>query len=207
VSPSRRILAYWLRYRRRYAAGAACLLGASLFSLAIPWTVKGAIDTLAARGADASAAPYALLILALAALNGLARLGSRYAMIGASQWVERDIRRDLYARLTELPPAFYQARLTGDIMSRASSDVTAVRQVVGFGTVMLIGTLLTFAGTTAAMWLIDPRLSSAATWRSARRPSRSSWACSRRRSRRTWPAPRWCAPTPWSRARSTRSGC
>lgn len=158
MSPARRIVAYALSYRRRYAAGAVCLVLASLFSLAIPWTVKSAIDELATRGAGASVGRHALTILALAALHGAARLGSRFTMLGAGQWVERDIRRDLYARLTALPPSFYHRHLTGDLMSRASSDVSAVRQVVGFGSVMLVGTSLTFAGTTAAMLIIDPWL-------------------------------------------------
>jgi ATP-binding cassette subfamily B protein len=158
VSPARRIVVHALRYRRRYAAGAACLVLASAFSLAIPWAVKGAIDDLAARGAEAAVGWYALVVLGLAALHGAARLGSRFAMLGAGQWVERDIRRDLYARLTALPPSFYHRHLTGDIMSRASSDVAAVRQVAGFGSVMLVGTFLTFAGTSSAMWIIDPWL-------------------------------------------------
>ncbi len=158
MSPARRILAYAARYRRRYAAGAGCLVLAAAFSLAIPWTVKGAVDAVAAHGAGADLLGPAALILLLALAHGLARLGSRFLMIGAGQWVEHDIRADLYARLDSLPPAFYQRHLTGDLMSRASSDVTAVRQVAGFGSVMLTGTLLTFAGTTTAMWLLDPWL-------------------------------------------------
>ena len=47
---------------------------------------------------------------------------------------------------------------TGDLMSRASNDVSAIRSLAGFGTVMLIGTTLAFAGALAAMWLIDPWL-------------------------------------------------
>ena len=72
--------------------------------------------------------------------------------------MERDIRDDLFAHLLTMPPAFYHAHRVGDLMSRASSDVSAVRQLAGFGTVMMSGTTLAFVGTLTAMWLIDPWL-------------------------------------------------
>jgi ATP-binding cassette subfamily B multidrug efflux pump len=158
VSSFRRLLPYLLRYRLRYLGGAACLLLATLMSVGIPWTVKRAVDTLERDGAAAHLAPFVLLILALAAGHGVARLGSRFAILGAGQWVEHDLRTALYARLLTLPPAFYHAHRTGDLMSRASNDISALRALAGFGGVMLIGTLFAFAGTLGAMWAIDPWL-------------------------------------------------
>jgi ATP-binding cassette subfamily B protein len=158
VSSFRRLLPYLLRYRLRYLGGAACLLLATLMSVSIPWTVKRAVDTLERDGAAAHVGPFVLLILALAAGHGTARLGSRFAILGAGQWVEHDLRTALYARLLTLPPAFYHAHRTGDLMSRASNDISALRALAGFGGVMLIGTVFAFAGTLGAMWAIDPWL-------------------------------------------------
>ena len=158
MSPLRRLLGYLARYRLRYGVGVACLILAAGCALAIPWTVKGAVDAIGRHGRGAALAPYVLGILALAAGHGVFRLGSRFAVLGAGQWVERDVRADLYARLQTLPPAFYHRHRTGDLMSRASSDVSAIRAFAGFGTVMLVSTTLTFAGTIAAMWWIDPWL-------------------------------------------------
>jgi len=145
------------RYRRRYGLGIACLAAATGLSLGIPWMVKSAID---AMGRDGGAAipRYVLIIILLAAAHGLARMGSRFAMVGAGQWVEHDVRADLHAHLLTMPPAFYHDHRVGDLMSRASSDIAAVRQLAGFGIVMLAGTSLTFLGTIAAMWMIDPWL-------------------------------------------------
>ena len=157
MSAFRRLLGYLRRYWPRYAAGMGCLLLAAVCSLCIPWMVKNAVDALGKAGADALG-PYAVIILLLAAGHGLARLGSRFAILGAGQWVEHDIRADLYAHLQTLPPAFYQRHRTGDLMSRASNDIAALRAFAGFGSVMLVGTSFTFAGTIVAMWLIDPRL-------------------------------------------------
>jgi ATP-binding cassette, subfamily B, multidrug efflux pump len=158
VSPSRRLLAYLSRYRRRYAAGVGCLVLASALSLAIPWTVKSAVDALERHGREARLGPYVGMIVLLAAGHGLARLGSRFTIIGAGQWVEHDVRADLYTHLQTLPPAFYHEHRTGDLMSRASNDMSALRALAGFGSVMLVGTTLTFLGTVGAMVLIDPWL-------------------------------------------------
>jgi ATP-binding cassette subfamily B protein len=98
------------------------------------------------------------MITVLALLHGAARLGSRFTMLGAGQGVEHDVRRDLYRHLGTLPPAFYLTHRTGDLMSRATNDVQALRALAGFGAVMLVGTSFAFAGTLAAMWAIDPRL-------------------------------------------------
>ncbi len=158
MSPVRRLLGYLRPYLTRYLVGVACLVFATAFSLAIPWTVKRAVDALTAGTDRHALGVFALLILALAVLHGLARLGSRFAMIGAGQWVEHDIRRDLYASFLRRPPAFYQTHRTGDLMSRATSDVSNVRALAGFGGTMLVATTLAFAGTLAAMWTIDPWL-------------------------------------------------
>jgi ATP-binding cassette subfamily B protein len=158
VSALRRLLPYLDRYRLRYLGGAACLLLATAFSLSIPWTVKSAVDALERDGAAARMGPYVLVILGLAVAHGMARLGSRFAMIGAGQWVEHDIRADVYSRLLTLPPAFYHRHRTGDLMSRVSNDISTLRMLAGFGTVMLIGTMLAFGGALGAMWLIDPWL-------------------------------------------------
>ena len=158
MSALARLLPYLDRYRLRYLGGAGCLVLATALSLGIPWTVKGAVDALERDGAAARLGPYVLLILALAAAHGVARLASRFAILGAGQWVEHDIRADLYRRLLTLPAAFYHRHRTGDLMSRMSNDISTLRQLAGFGSVMLVGTALAFTGALGAMWLIDPRL-------------------------------------------------
>src|SRR5262249_24257424 len=139
------------RYRARYATGALCLAAATGFSLAIPWTVKHAIDALARDGAGAALGGYVAVILALAAAHWATRLGSRFATIGAAQRVETDLRDGLYEALQRFPPDFFARHSTGDLMTRASSDVSAVRSLVGFGAISLLQTLLAFAGALAAM--------------------------------------------------------
>jgi ATP-binding cassette subfamily B multidrug efflux pump len=132
------------------------LLAATAFSLAIPWTVKQAIDALQQDGAPVSG--YVGLIIALAAGNGVARLGSRFAIVGAGQRIEADLREALYGALQAFPPETFARHSTGDLMARASSDVSAVRSLVGFGAVSIVATALAFVGAIGAMLIVDPWL-------------------------------------------------
>lgn len=95
------------------------------------------------------------MILLLAAGNGVARLASRFAVMGGAQRVEADVRNDLYASLQRYPPAFYARHPIGDLMARASSDVSAMRSLVGFGTVSFVGTVFAFVGAVTAMLAVD----------------------------------------------------
>jgi ATP-binding cassette, subfamily B, multidrug efflux pump len=138
--------------------GAGCLLVATLASLGIPSTVKRAIEALQADAAQAAVGRYALVIVLLAAVNGLARLGSRFAIIGGAQRIEYDVRNDLYRAFASFSPPVFAAHPTGDLMTRATSDVSAVKQLVGFGAVSVAGTLFAFVGALAAMLAVDPWL-------------------------------------------------
>jgi ATP-binding cassette subfamily B protein len=119
--------------------------------------VKHAIDALQQGGGD-STATYVGLILVLAAANGVARLASRFAIVGAAQRVEADLRDALYGAYQSFAPEFYNRHSTGELMTRASSDVGAVRSLVGFGAVSLMGTALAFVGAIGAMLAVDPWL-------------------------------------------------
>jgi len=90
--------------------------------------------------------------------NGVARLGSRFAIIGGAQRIEYDLRNDLYTSLQSLPPTRFAAYPTGDLMTRATSDVSAVKSLVGFGAVSTAGTSFAFVGALAAMLAVDPWL-------------------------------------------------
>jgi ATP-binding cassette subfamily B protein len=135
--------------------GTLCLLAATGLSLAIPWTVKHAVDGLQQR---TPVTGYVGLIVALALANGVARLGSRFAILGAGQRVEADIREALYAAFQTFMPEVFARYSTGDLMARASSDVSAVRSLMGFGAVSFVATVLAFVGAIGAMLLVDPWL-------------------------------------------------
>jgi ATP-binding cassette, subfamily B, multidrug efflux pump len=120
--------------------------------------VKRAIDALQADPREAPVGYYAALIVLFALVNGVARLGSRFAITGGTQRIEADIRGDLYAALQTFPPRFYAAHSTGDLMARSTSDITAVRSLLGFGVISVVSTIFAFVGVLAAMLAVDPWL-------------------------------------------------
>jgi ATP-binding cassette subfamily B protein len=120
--------------------------------------VKRAIDALAHDAARAPVLGYVGVILGLAAVNGVVRLASRFAIVGAAQRIEYDVRNALYASLQRFPPASFAAYRTGDLMTRASSDVSAVKSLVGFGSVSIVSTAFAFTGAVIAMAAVDPWL-------------------------------------------------
>jgi len=142
----------------RYAAGAGCLLAATSLSLAIPWTVKHAIDAIVRGGAAAPLGMYVWTIVALALANGAARLGSRFAVVGGAQGVEADLREDLFRAFAAYSPRTLARFSTGELMARASSDVAQVKSLVGFGAVSLVSTVFAFTGAVVAMLAADPWL-------------------------------------------------
>src|SRR5262249_61622584 len=100
LSPAARALGRYLaRYRGRYTVGVACLLAATGSSLAIPWTVQRAIEALEADRAGAAIGRYVGLVLLLAVANGIARLGSRFAILGGAPRGEPGPRNHLLASL------------------------------------------------------------------------------------------------------------
>src|SRR6185503_18144458 len=145
-------------YRARYAVGIVCLAAATACSLLIPWTVKHAIDALAADAAAAPLGTYVTVIVLCAVGNFVARLASRFAIAGASQHVAADLLDRLYGALQTFSPAAFARYTTGDLMARATSDVSAVRSLVGFGTISTVSTALAFVGALAAMLAVDPWL-------------------------------------------------
>src|SRR2546422_2875554 len=139
-----RLWAYLARYRLRYLAGIACLLAARVLSMTVPWLLGRSLDVIAAIGAGlattGSLVRYVALIVAIAALQGIARTFSRFVIFNIGRDIEYDLRNDLFRHLETLPLAFYQQRQTGDLMSRLVNDVTAVRLLPGAGIVNIIDT-------------------------------------------------------------------
>ena len=150
---------YLARHRVRYAAGVVLLLATNACALLIPWVTKDVIDALGgAAGSQATREVVtlgALVVVALALLQALARTASRLVLLGAGQRVEAEIRHDLFEAFLRLEPAFYQARRTGDLMSRATNDLQSVSMLVGFGLLSLVNTVIVYAGTLIAMLRID----------------------------------------------------
>ena len=162
ASPTRRLVAYMLRYRRGFALGLACTALSTVASLASPWVLKHAVDDLAQGVTGAKLRTYASLILGLALVGGVFRFLMRRIIVGVSRHLEYDLRNDFFARLQTLAPANFHANRTGDLMSRATNDLNAVRMMAGPAVMYSASTIIIFVTALVLMLGLDARLTAIA---------------------------------------------
>ena len=155
-----RLWAYLVRYRLRYAAGIACLLGSRALAMTLPWLLGMTVDAI--RSSTPVVTRYVAVIGAIAVVQGVVRTFSRFVIFNIGRDIEYDLRNDLFRHLEAQPLAFYQQRQTGDLMSRLVNDVTAVRLLLGLGILNFIVAPLAYALGLSAMLLKDVRLTAAA---------------------------------------------
>jgi ATP-binding cassette subfamily B protein len=158
VSPVRRLLQYVLRYRIAFLTGLACVVVTRAVALAAPMVLGYAVDDLTRSATRAKLVGYGALLLAIGLVGGTFQFLQRRILIGASRDIEYDMRNDFFAHLETLPLAYFQAHRTGDLMSRATNDLNAVRMMIGPSIMYSANTLLTFAVALTLMISIDPWL-------------------------------------------------
>jgi ATP-binding cassette, subfamily B, bacterial len=132
-------------YRGLVALTFAGALLASLAQLTIPLVARAVVDGPIARGDRAGLVPLLALALGLGVAEAFLFFLRRWAMNLSSLQIERDLRDTLYQRLQRLPVAFHEGWSSGQLLSRATSDVSTVRRFVGFGAVFLVVNLITCA--------------------------------------------------------------
>src|SRR3954463_4534101 len=158
MSPFRRLFGYVRRYTRAFALGLACTVVTQAVTLAAPKVLQYAVDDLNGGVTRIKLLEYASILLGIGLVGGVFRFLMRRILIGASRGIEYDMRNDFFAHLQKLPPAYFQAHRTGDLMSRATNDLNAVRMMIGPSVMYAANTMLTFVVALALMVAIDVRL-------------------------------------------------
>jgi ATP-binding cassette subfamily B multidrug efflux pump len=138
--------------------GVSCVVLTNAITLSAPWVLKNAVDDLYLAVTDAKLIFYGGLILTIAVLGGAMRYAMRKTLIGASRAIEYDIRNAFYAHLLRLSLAYFHTHRTGDLMSRATNDLSAVRMMVGPAVMYAASTGLTFVVSIIFMFAINGRL-------------------------------------------------
>jgi ATP-binding cassette subfamily B multidrug efflux pump len=149
---------YLARHRHRLAVGFLMVLLTVMAGMASPWVLKYVVDSLRVSLAPEKLLPYAGMILAIALVEGFFRFWMRKILIGASRDIEYEIRNDFFAHLQKMPLSFFQAYKTGDIMSRATNDLNAVRSVLGPGIMYSMNTIVTVFVASAILISINWKL-------------------------------------------------
>ncbi|MEB3270255.1 MAG: ABC transporter ATP-binding protein [Synechococcus sp.] len=158
-----RLIGRYLRpHRRQVLVGAVALLVVNLLGVAIPLQVRSVVNELHGGFSLAAVLRQALLIVLMATVMGLVRLGSRMLVFGVGRQVEADLKQRIFDHVLRQEPGWVQTIGSGEVISRATSDVENVRRLLGFAVLSLTNTLLAYALTLPAMLAIDPGLSLAA---------------------------------------------
>ena len=152
-----RLLGFLRPYRRSVFASLTFALLAMVMTVSIPWLTGQAVNKIYA-GDKANLKLLAGAVLVAGTLRAILTVVRRLVAGRVSLGVEFDLRAKIYAHLQSLELAFFDQQQTGQLMSRATIDLQAVRFFLGYGLVFLIQALLTIGLAAIAMFLTDPLL-------------------------------------------------
>jgi ATP-binding cassette subfamily B protein len=153
-----RLYPYLYEHRGRLALGFVAIIFSNAFQMMTPWVMGRAVDSLYGSVTRSQLLYFAGGIIGFTILEGICRFGSRWWFIGASRDMEYRLRADVLAHLQALPMSFYQKNKTGELMSRATNDLSNVRMLLGPGIMYSVNTIVTAIVALAFMLSIDWRL-------------------------------------------------
>src|SRR5438105_3191104 len=155
MTPLRRLLSYFGRHKPSLTLGCLCVAASAAVWLAKPRIVRNAVDELAKTVTRAALIRYGLLLVGAAAMEGLFLFLQRWFIIADSRRIEYEMRNDFYAHLQRLPVRYYQEQRTGDLMSRATNDLSSVRMLIGPAVMHTASSLIVVTGAFVMMLRID----------------------------------------------------
>ena len=153
---------YLRPHKKVVLLGALALVVVNVLSVTIPLLVRQVIDDLQDGFALRDLLQSAVLLVVLATAMGGVRLISRMLVFGVGRQVEADLKQQIFDHLLRQEQGWVQTTGSGEVISRATSDVENVRRLLGFAVLSLTNTALAYALTLPAMLAIDPLLSLAA---------------------------------------------
>jgi len=160
----RPLLPYVKRYRWGYVVGTVCILLTNGIQVLGPLVLGRASDALRkmssvpAEQIRHKLLVFAGLLLAIAVSKGIFQFMQRWIMIGISRDIEFDLRNDLFEKLETLSYSYYQRHRTGDIMARATNDLSAVRNLLGPAIMYTANTLVLMTLALSFMISLNARL-------------------------------------------------
>ena len=157
LSALRALLPFMLPYRGLMMLAILALVITAVISLALPLAVRRVIDTFGTED-PRLLDQYFLAALGIAALLAVGT-GLRYALVTRlGERVVADIRKAVFDRVIGMSPAFYERLMTGEVLSRITTDTTLILSVIGSSVSIALRNLLIFLGGLALMMLTSAKL-------------------------------------------------
>ena len=149
---------YLFRYRKNLVYGIACIIFTNIFAVLAPRYIGAAVDLMGESFTMDMILRKTGLYVLFAALSGIFLFLVRQNIIVASRKIEFDLKNDYYAHLQTLSRSFYNNTSTGELISRGTNDLNAVRDFLGPGIMYSINTFFRLFFAVIAMLLISPQL-------------------------------------------------
>src|SRR5215471_151836 len=149
---------YLYRYRVAMIGGFLFLICANIAALFLPYLISLAIDNLQAGAIASLLVRYALLIVVAGAVQATLAFYGRYFQAKVSRQIEYELRTDLFKHFEQLELDYFQHHKVGDLVARATNDLTAIRSMLGPGISNLMNTIVAFTVTITFMLTIDFQL-------------------------------------------------
>ncbi|OPZ07997.1 MAG: putative multidrug resistance ABC transporter ATP-binding/permease protein YheI [candidate division BRC1 bacterium ADurb.BinA292] len=159
-----RLKPYLWRHRNPLLLGMACLVASNYLDIRIAVMLGAGIDAVGLPAGPFGAVKaelltiFLLVTLVLGIGAGVTRFYMRRLIINTSRNVEYEFRNDLFGHLLRLPASFYDRFRTGDVMARATSDIEAIRMVLGPAIMYVANSLVLFPMAVWQMAVISMRL-------------------------------------------------
>jgi ATP-binding cassette, subfamily B, bacterial len=139
-----RIREYLRPYYPRLAFMIVAALVAVSFEIAIPLVTKQVVDRAIRHASRGLLVELGIAAIAFGAIQSGLNFFRRWVQAGAVAGMEKAIRDDLYAHLQWLEPGFHDSWQSGQLLSRATTDLSSIRRFCGFGVVFFITNIWTF---------------------------------------------------------------
>ncbi len=159
LKPLRRLFPYITQYRTLVIGALISLVIAAATTLTLPLAVRRMIDHGFSSSSTTFIAEYFVALVAMAAILAAASAGRYYFVITLGERVVADIRRDVFAHVTTLSPAFFDTAQSGEIVSRLAADTTQVKSAVGATASVALRNVILGFGALGMMVVTSPKLS------------------------------------------------
>jgi len=150
---------YVARYRGRAVLAFISLTVAAITTLVVPIAVRRMIDFGFSPEGIALINSYFSVMIAIVAVLAAASASRYYLVMTIGERIVADIRRDVFAHLVSLSPAFFDSARSGELVSRLTADTTQIKSAVGASVSIALRNMMLFIGATAMMVITSPKLS------------------------------------------------
>jgi ATP-binding cassette, subfamily B, bacterial len=150
---------YVARYRGRVTLAFISLTVAAITTLIVPVAVRRMIDFGFTPEGIARINSYFSVMIIVVGVLALASASRFYLVMTIGERIVADLRRDVFAHLMSLSPAFFDSSRSGELISRLTADTTQIKSAVGASVSIALRNVMLFIGATVMMVVTSPRLS------------------------------------------------